>query len=94
MGIGLKRNRRISLRYISMYIASMFIVIRCIDQAKAYTLIRPRLESLRFSRLQMLNLMLGRSSRCDNCRWKLWCRIGTIGKVVWRSTCGQALSIS
>lgn len=50
------------------------------------TLIRPRLESLRFSKLQMLNLILGRSSRCDNWRWKLWCLIGTMGKVVWRNT--------
>lgn len=48
-----------------------------------------KLVSLLCSKLHILNCIVddGISSRCDSCRWNVWCLVGTIGKVVWRSTC-------
>jgi len=51
------------------------------------TLMSPILESALCSRLHTLNCILGRSKRCDSCRWNVWWRVGTEGNVVWRKTC-------
>lgn len=63
----------------------MFLSLKTMITGYLITLISPIEESAR-SKLQMLNWIEGRSRRWDNWRWKVWWRVGTIGRVVWRRT--------
>lgn len=59
-----------------------------------FTFINPTVLLLFRSRAHMLNFTSdGISSLCDSCLWNVWCRSGTIGRVVCLSTCKNIYNV-